>query len=40
VSDGYFEAAGIRLQAGRSFTERDRRSNEPVVVVKETMNIR
>jgi predicted permease len=37
VSDGYFEAAGIRLQAGRGFTERDRASSEPVVVINETM---
>jgi predicted permease len=37
VSDGYFEAAGIRLQAGRMFTERDRASSERVVVVNETM---
>jgi predicted permease len=37
VSDGYFEAAGIRLQAGRAFTERDRKSSEPVVVINETM---
>jgi predicted permease len=37
VSDGYFEAAGIPLRAGRVFTERDRASNEPVVVVNETM---
>jgi predicted permease len=37
VSDGYFEAAGIRLQAGRVFTERDRASSERVVVINETM---
>ncbi|MFZ0592109.1 MAG: FtsX-like permease family protein, partial [Bryobacteraceae bacterium] len=37
VSDGYFEAAGIPLRAGRVFTERDRASSEPVVVVNETM---
>jgi predicted permease len=37
VSDGYFGAAGIRLQAGRVFTERDRASSERVVVVNETM---
>jgi predicted permease len=37
VSDGYFEAAGIPLRAGRVFTERDRASSEPVAVVNETM---
>ncbi|MCU1263013.1 MAG: hypothetical protein JWO80_5898 [Bryobacterales bacterium] len=37
VSDGYFESAGIRLQAGRGFTERDRASSEPVVIVNETL---
>lgn len=37
VSDGYFEAAGIPLREGRVFTERDRASSEPVVVVNETM---
>jgi predicted permease len=37
VSDGYFEAAGISLRAGRVFTERDRASSEPVVVVNETL---
>jgi predicted permease len=37
VSDGYFEAAGIALRAGRVFTERDRQSSEPVVVINETM---
>ena len=37
VSDGYFEAAGIPLRLGRTFTERDRAMSEPVVVVNETM---
>jgi len=37
VSDGYFESAGIRLQSGRGFTERDRASSEPVVIVNETL---
>ena len=37
VSDGYFESAGIRFQAGRGFTERDRVSSEPVVIVNETL---
>jgi predicted permease len=37
VTDGYFQAAGIRLQAGRGFTERDRASSEPAVVINETM---
>jgi len=37
VSDGYFEAAGIRLQSGRGFTEADRASSEKVVVVNQTL---
>ncbi len=37
VSDGYFEAAGIRLQAGRVFTEQDRASSERVVIVNQTL---
>ncbi len=37
VSDGYFESVGIRLQTGRGFTERDRASSEPVVMVNETL---
>jgi predicted permease len=37
VSEGYFESLGIRLQAGRGFTERDRESSEPVVIVNETL---
>jgi predicted permease len=37
VSDGYFESAGIRLQAGRGFTERDRALGEPVAIVNETL---
>ncbi len=37
VSDGYFAAAGIRLQAGREFTDRDRDSTELVVMVNQTL---
>jgi len=37
VSDGYFEAAGIPLRSGRTFTESDRASRERVVVVNETL---
>jgi predicted permease len=37
VTDGYFQAAGIPLRAGRLFTERDRASSEPGVVINETM---
>jgi predicted permease len=37
VTDGYFEAAGIPLRMGRAFTEMDRASSEPVVVINETL---
>jgi len=37
ISDGYFEAAGIRLEAGRAFTEQDRASSERVVIVNQTL---
>jgi len=37
VSEGYFQSLEIRLQAGREFTERDRESSEPVVIVNETL---
>jgi predicted permease len=37
VSEGYFESLGIRVLAGRGFTERDRESSEPVVIVNETL---
>jgi predicted permease len=37
VSDGYFEAMGVPLRLGREFTERDRASSEPVLMINETM---
>ena len=37
VTDGYFDAAGIQLRAGRGFTEQDRASSERVVVINETL---
>lgn len=37
VTDGYFESLGIRLVAGRTFTEADRASSEPVAIVNETL---
>jgi predicted permease len=37
VSDGYFEALEIPLKAGREFTQSDRASAEPVVMVNETL---
>ena len=37
VSDGYFEALGIRLMSGREFRESDRAASEPVVMVNETL---
>jgi predicted permease len=37
VSDGYFEAAAIPVREGRAFTEQDRATSEPVVMVNETL---
>ncbi len=37
VSDGYFNAAGVPLRQGRTFTEMDRASSELVAVVNETL---
>jgi predicted permease len=37
VSDGYFEALKVPLKSGREFTEGDRASTEPVVMVNETL---
>jgi predicted permease len=36
VTDGYFQALGVTLKSGREFTQSDRKSNEPVVMVNET----
>jgi hypothetical protein len=36
VSPGFFQAAGIRLIAGRAFADGDRQGAEPVVVVSES----
>ena len=37
VSDGYLNAMGIPLRAGRDFTERDTPSTEPVILINETL---
>ena len=37
VTDGYFESLGIRLQAGRGFTERDGALGEPVAIINERL---
>jgi predicted permease len=37
VSDGYLQAMGIPLRAGRDFTERDTPSSEPVIMINETL---
>ena len=37
VTDGYFEAAGIPLRLGRTFTESDRASSQRIVVINETL---
>jgi predicted permease len=36
VSEGYLEAMGIRLVAGRAFTAADRFDSEPVAIINET----
>jgi len=37
VTDGYFEALGIQLKSGREFSQSDRESSEPVVMINETL---
>ncbi len=37
VSEGYFEAAGVPLKSGRSFTERDAAASDKVVMINETL---
>jgi len=37
VSNGYFEAMGIPLLAGRDFTERDTPTSEKVIIINETL---
>jgi predicted permease len=37
VTDGYFQAAGISLRAGRLLTDRDRAAATPVVIINQTM---
>jgi predicted permease len=37
VTDGYFEALAVPLKSGREFTEADRASTEPVVMVNEAL---
>jgi predicted permease len=37
VTDGYFEAAGIALREGRTFTPQDRASGGKVVIVNQTL---
>jgi putative ABC transport system permease protein len=37
VSPGFFSVVGIRLVAGREFTDADRKGDEPVVIVSQTV---
>jgi predicted permease len=37
VTDGYFQALGVALKSGREFTQSDRKSNEPVVMINESL---
>jgi predicted permease len=36
ISEGYFQAMGVPLRAGRSFSAADTRSSEPVAIINET----
>jgi putative ABC transport system permease protein len=40
VSNDYFRAMGIQFRAGRSFTDDDRETTQPVILVNETMQHR
>jgi predicted permease len=37
VSDGYLETLGLRLLAGRDFTEHDRKGSDRVIIVNQTL---
>jgi predicted permease len=37
ISDGYFQAMGIPLKAGRDFTERDTKGSLNVIIINETL---
>jgi hypothetical protein len=37
ISEGYLQAMGIPLRAGRSFSEQDTQSSEPVALINETL---
>jgi len=37
VSDGYITAMGIPIRAGRDLTERDAASDDPVILINETI---
>ena len=37
ISDGYFQAMGVPLRAGRDFTERDTIGTEAVIIINESM---
>jgi predicted permease len=37
ITDGYFQAMGVPLKAGRDFTERDTKDTLPVIILNETL---